>query len=396
MNAHSKNDPKDKLVNDDYLWDRSGAPDPEIQRLESLLSEFRHADRALVFPTEPPAEMGKSRGLLQFPWLPRLAAAAVVLLAFGLSIFFVLHPTIPPDTGVAWDVSAIDGTPEIGSQTITAANPAAKFHVGQTLITNSTSSASISENDLGEIRVDPNSRVRLLQSGPNHKRIQLEVGTIHAAIWAPPTEFIVDTPSASAIDLGCAYTLQVAPDGSGTIRTTLGWVGFHLNGRDSFIPAGAMCSTRPGVGPGTPCFEDASESFREALHTFDLDAQPTDASHPVLDIVLAEARSRDALTLWHLLSRTSGRERAQVYDRLAALLPPPPGVTRDGILQLDPHMLDLYWNALGLGDISVWRFWEHSSPPRAFSRGESSSPRSSPSSQQLQNKNFLPKKDPSQ
>jgi len=38
--------------------------------------------------------------------------------------------------------------------------------------------------------------------------------------------FVVDTPSASAIDLGCAYTLHVNEDGSGTLRTTLGWVGF--------------------------------------------------------------------------------------------------------------------------------------------------------------------------
>jgi len=40
-------------------------------------------------------------------------------------------------------------------------------------------------------------------------------------------------------------------------------------------------------------------------------------------------------------------------------------VTRGGILQLDPHMLDLYWNAFGLGDISIWRFWEQSSSPNA-------------------------------
>ena len=62
---------------------------------------------------------------------------------------------------------------------------------------------------------------------------------------------------------------------------------------------------------------------------------------------------------------TTGPARVQVYGRLAALTAPPPGVTRGGILQLDPHMLDLYWNAFGLGDISIWRFWEQSSSPNA-------------------------------
>jgi FecR protein len=373
MNKHPDNSEKEKLMNDDYLWDRSGTPDPEIQHLESLLAEFRHAGRPLVLPTATLVASTKPHGLLlQMPWLPRLAAPAVVLLAFGLGLFFSFHPTTAPVTGPGWDVFNLEGTPQIGSQSIPPNQSAAKLYVGQTLTTNSSSRASLSENDLGQIQIDPNSRVRLLQTGPNHKRLQLEVGTIHAAIWAPPGEFVVDTPSAVAVDLGCAYTLQVAPDGSGTIRTTLGWVGFHLNGSDSFIPAGAMCSTRPKVGPGTPYFEDAAEPFRASLHAFDQAEPASDAANSALPTILSQARPRDGLTLWHLLSRTTGPERAQVYARFAALVPPPPGVTRDGILALDPHMLDLYWNALDLGNISVWRFWEQSSEPHA-----------SPSSQQM-------------
>lgn len=362
MNSNSKDDPKNKRMNDEYLWDRSGTPDAEIQRLESLLSEFRHAPHELVLPAEMPAAKPRAV-LLRFPLLPRLAAAAVLLLACATGVYFSVYPTNPPEIG--WDVSNLEGMPQIGSHRIFSADTGAKLRVGETLTTDPASRASISQADLGEIRVDPNSRVRLLQSGPNRKRIQLEVGTIHAAIWAPPTQFVVDTPSATAVDLGCAYTLTVAPDGSGTIRTTLGWVGFHLNGHDSFIPAGAMCSTRPATGPGTPCFEDASQAFRDALAQFDSAPQGSLEHSSALATILAEARPRDALSLWHLLSRTAGPERAEVYARLAILMPPPVGVTREGILQLDRQMLDLYWNALGLGDISIWRFWEQSSDPNS-------------------------------
>jgi hypothetical protein len=358
MNTHDNDNPK--ITANDYLWDRSGSPDPEIARLEALLTQFGHEDRPLVLPAASLAA--------RTAWAPanfaRLAAAAVVLLTVSASLFLVFHrATAPLDSTSAWNVSNLQGAPQIGSQILSGDRSAAKLHVGQTLITDYASRASLSENDLGEIQVEPNSRLRLLQSGPERKRIQLDLGTIHAAIWAPPTQFVVDTPSAVAVDLGCAYTLQVDPDGSGTIRTTLGWVGFHLNGRDSFIPAGAMCSTRPNVGPGTPYFEDASPQFREALAIFDSAPPPGDSASPELTIILREARSKDSLTLWHLLSRTTGAERQRVYNRLAALVPPPAGVTRTGILQLDPHMLDLYWNALNLGDISVWRFWEQSSAP---------------------------------
>jgi hypothetical protein len=41
------------------------------------------------------------------------------------------------------------------------------------------------------------------------------------------------------------------------------------------------------------------------------------------------------------------------------LAPPPPTVTREGILRLDRQMLDTWWNSLGFGDISLWRMYEH-------------------------------------
>ena len=34
-------------MNDDYLWDKTGEPDPEIQQLENILGELRYQPRAL-------------------------------------------------------------------------------------------------------------------------------------------------------------------------------------------------------------------------------------------------------------------------------------------------------------------------------------------------------------
>src|SRR6185503_12157163 len=62
--------------------------------------------------------------------------------------------------------------------------------------------------------------------------------------------------------------------------------------------------------------------------------------------VLAEARPRDSLTLWHLLRRVEGEDRIKVYERLAVLVPPPASVTREGILRLDRNMLDLWQDNL--------------------------------------------------
>jgi len=60
------------------------------------------------------------------------------------------------------------------------------------------------------------------------------------------------------------------------------------------------------------------------------------------------------------LARVDDGQRVLVYDRLSKLAPPPATVSKEGILQLDQAMLDLWWNELGFDDISVWRHWERS------------------------------------
>jgi hypothetical protein len=178
----------------------------------------------------------------------------------------------------------------------------------------------------------------------------------------------VDTPSAVAVDLGCIYTLHVDDSGAGLLRTTMGWVGFKLKGRESFIPAGAVCATRPKIGPGTPYFDDATPAFREALSRFDFEATTPEERGTLLGVLIGDARKKDALTFWHLLSRVTDADRPSVFDRLASLAPPPAGVTREGILRLDRPMLDAWWDSLGYGEVFVWRTYERSwsqTPPKS-------------------------------
>jgi hypothetical protein len=359
-----RNEHNTEEFDSDYLWDPSGQPDPEIQKLEISLSRFRHNRPTPHFPADLFAERPPAwwRQLPLSLSTARLAAATLVILSIASGLWLSLAPWIPLATRDAWQVQLSDTSQQKASQhpegTEAGIAKSAWLRVGETLETGVDSSASIAVAQIGRLEVEPMTRLRLLQSATGRKRIALDRGTIHATIWAPPGQFVVDTPSAVAVDLGCMYTLHVDESGSGILHTTLGWVGFHRNGRESFIPAGAACPTHVQSGPGTPYFEDASEAFRSALSRLDSAATDSAARKAALGTVLHEARPRDALTLWHLLSRVTNLERAAVYDRFAALVPPPPGVTRDSILRLDRAALDSWWNTLDLGDVSLWRHWE--------------------------------------
>jgi hypothetical protein len=250
-----------------------------------------------------------------------------------------------------WEVACLEGKPKVGWSTI---GETGRIAIGDWLETDHNSRALISVGDIGEVEVDPNTRVRMVQARENEHRLRLAQGTLHVTISAPPRYFIVDTPSAVATDLGCMYTIEVNRDGIGRLNVEFGWVAFELNGRESFVPANATCETQPLVGPGTPHYEDAPTALITSLRRFDFE----NGGSSELATVLSNARKEDAFTLWHLLARTSGEARSRVYDHLQALVPAPVGVSREGVLRLDRGMLDLWWNALGLDDASWWRIWK--------------------------------------
>jgi hypothetical protein len=63
-------------MKDDYLWDKSGQPDPEIQKLEEILGTLRYQPRPLELPVP--------RRRSYFPLLAIAASVLLALLAAGV------------------------------------------------------------------------------------------------------------------------------------------------------------------------------------------------------------------------------------------------------------------------------------------------------------------------
>ena len=343
---------------DGYLWDRTGEPDDEVVRLEAVLGTLRHEGSLRVLPRECPAAPEDGRRwrvrAVQALYVASALAAALVLLGVGAAAWVTL---VQPRIG--WAVEAVAGAPVVDGRIV---DGSARLGIGRWLTTDGASRARLAVGQIGRVDVEPNTRLQLVESRGREHRMSLAQGTIHARIWAPPKFFFVNTPSAVAVDLGCAYTLQVQEDGSGLVRVTHGWVGFEHGGREAFIPEHAVCATRPGIGPGTPQYEDAPAAYAGALAILDFGAPGDERRPAALDAVLSQARPRDALTLWHLLQRGTPDERARVYDRMSVVAPPPSGVTRTAVLAGDRRAIDAWWNSLGLDSTTWWRLWTGRSP----------------------------------
>ena len=324
-------------MSEEYLWDGTAEPDPDLAHVEKLLRDLRWSGKMPDLQSKAPIRRWSQTSRWSHKWYWAVAAAALLLIGFSTSFFF--FQTHATGATTSWHLSR-DG---LKPTTVRS---------GQVIATGS-SGASMESESIGQVDIAPDSRLRVLPARADHHLLALDHGTIRAFIWAPPAKFVVDTPAAKTVDLGCRYTLSVAKDGTGFLQVELGWVAFEWNKVESFIPEGAACFTRVGHGPDTPYFLDASQAFRNSLIDFD-----ATGNSQALQAVLTAARPRDALTLWHLLERTQGAERSDVYGHLDRLVNLPPQVTRDGILRGDQKSMDAAWNALQLGDTGWWREWK--------------------------------------
>jgi hypothetical protein len=330
---------------------------------EEVKLGVRFAGQIKVIPAPDSVWAGVGRSLdrpLVSPrrlWLARpLAIAAALLLIVSASLLLIRHKV--SEAAAHWNVARLGGRPSIDSQNIGAQG---RLGVGQWLETDASSRARIEVAAIGDVEIDPNSRVRLLETNSAEHRLELARGRLRAHISAPPKLFFVNTPAGVAEDLGCAYTLEVDNDGDSLLHVTLGWVSLQLTDRESSVPAGAACAMKPGFGPGTPYFEDATELFRGALWKFDFTGNQDDR-RSALATILSEARPRDAMTLWYLLLRVDQADRSGVYDRMTSLVTPPQDVTREGVLNLDAQMLNRWKARLSIrSDVApkkVHSFWK--------------------------------------
>ena len=316
----------------------------EREHESELTPEQQRAVGALPRSIEPPADLWPgirdrirqgNRGVGSGGWSWRfwvpLAIAASLLLAVGVRLAWVR-------TG-SWSVERTAGVPRVNGAPM---GTSGTLRVGEWIETDDSSQAVIAVGTIGHVDVRPGSRVRLVRAREADHRLALAYGAIHAKVDAPPRIFFVETPAGTAIDLGCEYTLETDSAGRGLIHVTGGYVEFAAHGVRSIVPLGAYAMTRPGQGPGVPYLEDAPAALRAALESFDFNRGGAAAARQAL----AAARAEDALSLWHLLVRVEPALRGEVYDRLAALVPPPAGVTREGAIAQDQSMLDRYWSLI--------------------------------------------------
>ena len=282
----------------DYLWEKKGEADAETRELEALLGQARFSGMEL--PVEK-----KRRP--RWPFI-------VVALAAALAVFVFL-----PREGFV----RVDGT---------------KLYAEQWFETGVGEQKTLQLGDsIGHVEVKEGSKLRVLRVDKEEQRLQLARGSVHAVVLAPPRLFVIDTPAATAVDLGSEYQHTVDSSETSKLRVLSGLVELEGHGQKAIVLAGMWSDTPKGGAPSVPIDRRASPAFISAVERL-----PQDSS--VLPMLLTQAEKSDAPTLWHLLSRTDGETRRAVTGRLRELVPFQGDEA--AVMKLDSVALDAWWKAV--------------------------------------------------
>ncbi|MEZ4439351.1 MAG: hypothetical protein R3B72_09695 [Polyangiaceae bacterium] len=355
------------MSSNDYLWDPESSPDDDVVELEDALAPLRHAGRAPDFSrVVVPADTTRSRWG-RFPLLALgLAAAAAVALFLQREP----DPAVPsgrdgavvgPATSAVvveprgWVVDVVGGAPTCDGEVM---DRGARLVPGTWLETNADARAALrvptteeeGTAEWGTTEVGPATRLRILDASGSHQprsrrrsghRLEVTRGHVVVMLNAPAEAFVIVTPFAEVVDLGCRYDLRVADDHL-ELDVTSGEVALRRDGAEVRVPAGATAEARAGA-LGLPRARDTSDAFEAALERWAAES-PDGEVDTALDELLASAEGRDAITLHHLAQRLGASDRRRVLDRLFAL--GAPAARRAALETGDRDAFEALWPAV--------------------------------------------------
>jgi hypothetical protein len=320
-----------------YLWDPAQPADPEIVMLERALESFRFTNTA---PSK--LRLGDAPARTT-PWI--LGVAAAVLVVAGALAWDLLSAPDP------WSVSTLAGAPRI----TTNRREGGTLDVGGTVETDTVSTARVAVGTVGVADVSPRSLIRVIRADDGEHRIALTRGTLHVNIWARPRFFVVETPAATAVDLGCVYSLSTDSLGAGMLGVSVGEVELATGKMTTLVVAGTAARLYPDRA-GLPYPLSSTIDFLAAVR-----AAEEALSDSVVTVLARKATVPGTITLWHLLPRLNEAQRARVVRRIAALVPPPPDVAQDAILSGDSvamhrwlDVLRVRWSSESTSPLRRW------------------------------------------
>ena len=252
----------------------------------------------------------------------------LTMIAIGIAAYIII-------TGNEknWEVSPKKGNVVIDQNQL---NESSSFSADETLGTAENSSAKIIIPGVGRISVEPQTEIKRLQE---KNSAELFTGKIEVDCTGAEEFFTLLIPASIISNqyIGSVYTVDVKPDKSGQIFVSDGWINIAYKNKEIITATNYYIDFDATLGISMPYNKNSNAEFinavREFLYT---------RSEMHVERIVSLATQSNALTLWNLFKFISPAKRFLVYRKLNELVPHPPGITNEDILNLNSEKLQIW------------------------------------------------------
>lgn len=304
----------------------------EQQKLEKELKDTRGVKRKSIMTqslgsTQLSKKIAKP-GKLDFRKTV-LTLLPLAIIAIGYYIYDFTKINSP------WKVRLITGTVYLNGKI----DQSGKWEEGTSLFTQENSKAIISVPNTGRLEAEENTFLYLVKAKDGDNIVRMERGKIKIENTEQMPDFIITVGKKSISDRGGVINVEVDEAMNAKIIVELGYVEIERFGKKYFVDEGFECLMKSNQEIGTPYRIESTDSLKKLIYEIDYLNGGDDVIKKIVEI----SSDSDLLTLLALIPRASESYRTVLYNKIAKVYPPPNTATMEGIVKLDPYMLEDWW-----------------------------------------------------
>lgn len=319
-----------------YLWDGSAPVDASVERIEREVAPLRLGGEGMREPVRARA-------------MPRVLAAAAVLLLVGAAVWWAARPVpiLPKEVvGATWRVAVATGV-TIGDEQVNKSRGAVRR-------------VEVGAGARGEVRTGAGSEFHLgagsvveLVEGQLPPTLRLLSGDVSGRVVAADQPIRVMIADRGVRVHRGEASFSTGLKGESRVTVGEGWA--EVDGAGGKLvrpPVRLAAEDRLDVGAtddAIPLTRDVTpmlaKVYSEYVSTLTEKMDPK-LKWERLEDVLQEADFSAAPLLWNLCWRVSRDERARIIVRLDELVPAKLGSSRESRADLDPAAMDELWDAI--------------------------------------------------
>ncbi len=215
-----------------------------------------------------------------------------------------------------------------------------KLSKDETLRTLDSSQVILFVPQTGRIEINSNSSVSLIKPRNGDNIVKLNNGKIKIITTATVPYLKVVHNDITIRDIGGVFSVFSYPNKITNVFVDFGMVEiFHKSG--SFrLDEGYNLEILNNGKIGIPFRFDATDSLKRLIRIFNEDEK----NEGVIDGIIQQSGASDALTLLAIITKVQPIKRQLIFQKINNYFALPKGVTRMGIVTLDPDMLEIWWN----------------------------------------------------